>query len=162
MSSGQTPDRSPFNGPSDEEGMYLEPDTTMPQRDGEVRYVTGSGFWCQEEGVVKPLLPTLTGSALNDEIHRLIPQLTHFVVDETTYDEITRGTNGRVTMVTTWDSPTKNRIYRQDLISRVSNHISEVISIQNDLSGSLVEILSESIVRDVDYRVSAIIRTRTT
>lgn len=49
-----TPDRHP--GPIDEdEGIYLEAQAVVPSVNGEMRYVTGSGFRFLEEGALRSL-----------------------------------------------------------------------------------------------------------
>lgn len=70
---GRTPDRTP--GISQEEGIVLEPSSTPPSVNGELRYVSGQGFKFFEEGVEK----SLTGTGLSENDHRAIRQLIHFI-----------------------------------------------------------------------------------
>jgi len=55
----------------------MEPGAVAPTVNGELRYVTGSGFRFYEEGVEKGL----TGSGISEAQHRVLRQLIHFIED---------------------------------------------------------------------------------
>lgn len=97
------------------------------------------------------------GSGLTEEQHRLLPQSTHWI-DQDSYDEVTRS-GGKTTQVVTWESSSKVRKIREELITRVNGHISQLVTKNYDGSGALHETLTEVFTRTSD-RVVSIARTR--
>ena len=71
----RTPDR--FPGVRRGEGVILDVNSTAPSENGEVRYLTGSGFRFYEEGVEKGL----SGTGITEAQHRVLRQLIHFIDD---------------------------------------------------------------------------------
>jgi hypothetical protein len=69
----RTPDR--FPGTREDEGVVLEPGAVAPTVNGEIRYVTGSGFRFYEEGGEVGL----SGSGLTPSQHEVVRQLIHFI-----------------------------------------------------------------------------------
>jgi len=70
----RTPDRFPGTREEDE-GVILEPGAVVPTTNGEIRYVTGSGFRFFEEGGEVGL----SGSGITDTQHQALRQLIHFI-----------------------------------------------------------------------------------
>lgn len=69
----RTPDR--FPGTREDEGVVLEPGAVAPTANGEIRYVTGSGFRFFEEGGEVGL----SGSGITTSDHEELRQLIHFI-----------------------------------------------------------------------------------
>jgi hypothetical protein len=69
----RTPDRCP--GTREDEGVVLEPGAVSPTANGEIRYVTGSGFRFFEEGGEVGL----SGSGITTSDHEELRQLIHFI-----------------------------------------------------------------------------------
>jgi hypothetical protein len=97
------------------------------------------------------------GGGLTEEQHRLLPQSTHWI-DQNSYDEVTRS-GGKVTSVVTWESPSKVRKIREELITRISGYVSQLVTLNYDGSGVLHETLTEVFTR-TSGRVVNIARTR--
>lgn len=103
-------------------------------------------------------LADLLAGGMSSETHRLLPQATHWL-DQTSYDEVTL-TSGKVTAITTWESPSKVRKIREELITRTGDLVTQLVTKSYDGVGSLVETLTEVFTRSGSQIVS-IARTRT-
>ena len=97
------------------------------------------------------------GGGMTEEQHRLLPQSTHWI-DQNSYDEITRS-RGKVTLVVTWESPLRLRKIREETITRTSGHVSQLVTKNYNGSGVLHETLTEVFTR-TGSRVTSIARTR--
>jgi len=69
-----TPDRAPGQR-EEEDGLLLVPGAVTPSNNGEIFYVTGTGFQFREEGVTK----TLTGTGISEAQHKALRNLIHFI-----------------------------------------------------------------------------------
>lgn len=109
-----TPDRHP--GVLDEdEAIQLEPQAVAPTANGELRYVTGTGFRFFEEGVEKGL----SGSGLTESQHKVLLNLIHFI-DEGPAEGFTTGATKTV-LGTVF--PTQILWKRSDATSLVAQNI---------------------------------------
>lgn len=77
----RTPDR--FPGTREEEAVQFIPGAATPQTDGEVRYVTGTGFQFLDEGVLKRLY--------SDEQHAALRQLIHLADNDGPFEGFASG-----------------------------------------------------------------------
>jgi hypothetical protein len=94
------------------------------------------------------------GGGLTANSHKALDQLVHNI-SETCYVEINR-TNNKINSVIYWDSISKLKKIREELITYSSNFISEVVTKQYDSSGSLSETLTDTYNRDVNNFVTSI------
>jgi hypothetical protein len=102
-------------------------------------------------------LSDLLAGGMTEEQHRLLPQSTHWL-DQDSYDEVTRS-GGKTTQVVTWESSSKVRKIREALVTRVDGHISQLVTKSYDISGVLHETLTEVFTR-TSGRLVSIERTR--
>lgn len=102
-------------------------------------------------------LSDLLAGGFSEEQHRLLPSSNHWI-DQNSYDEITRS-GGKISQIVTWDSPSKTRKIREEVITRTSGLISQVVTSNYDGLGVLHETLTEVITR-TSGRVVNIARTR--
>lgn len=151
---GTTPDRRP--GPLTEDTeIRLMPNVDGPTQAGAFNF-DGTSFQMRDAaGVFDPR----HGSGITEEQHQHLDTLTHWI-DQTSYDEVTR-TGGKVTSIVTWDSIAKNYKIREEIISRVSGKVSQVVTHQYDrITGDLKETLTETYVRS-NGKVVNIVRNST-
>jgi hypothetical protein len=95
---------------------------------------------------------------LTETRHQDLDTITHWI-DENSYDEIVR-TGGKVTSIVVWNSVLKTIKIREELITRVSGKVSQIVTNQYDRStGVLKETLTEIYTRTGD-KVTSIARTR--
>jgi hypothetical protein len=145
---GIQPDRHP--GPSIEEELRLEEDTTDPTVPGALRYVSGSLRFHDAVGVFNPR----TGSGgITEEQHEILDTLIHELA-ETSYLEITRS-SGRVSSVIVWTDDTKTKKVREVTITRSSGRVSSVVEKHYDATGTLKQTLTHTIAR-TGIRVSTV------
>ena len=141
-----TPDRHP--GVSDDEGVNLEP-ASAPVANGQVRYVAGVGFRFFEEGVETGL----TGTGLSEAQHEALDTITHDI-SETCYLELTRNTQGRVTVVSYWDSPAKTKKVRETVLTRNgAGRVTQDATTQYDAAGVVKMVLTTVFTRNGAGRV---------
>lgn len=118
-----TPDRAPGQREEDE-GLKLIPGPVTPTADGEMFYVTGSGFQFREEGVTK----SLTGTGISEAQHKALRNLIHFISDGPAdgfltgaYKETLPSANPFPTSLTWWTSVAKTAKIVERLITYNSN-----------------------------------------
>lgn len=129
-------------------------DPSLPAEEGQIRFVN-TDIKAFVGGVVVSLI---SGSGITEAQHQNLDTLNHWV-DENSYDELTR-TGGKVTHVIVWDSPSKNVMIREELITRVSGKVSQLVAKQYDRgTGLLKETMTEVYTR-TGGKVTAITRTR--
>lgn len=105
----RTPDR--FPGEREDEGILLDNGALVPTVNGEIRYVTGTGFRFYEEGVVKGL----TGTGISEAQHKTLRQLIHLTEEggpwegfaSGAYQEILPAADPFPTSVIWWTSAAK-------------------------------------------------------
>ena len=146
-----TPDRHP--GPNIEVNEYqLVENSDSPSVPGALNYDGTSFRFYDSAGIFNPRYATL-----DVEAHRLLPQLTHWI-DASTYDEILREF-GKVASITTWNSISKTRKIREELVTRASGKVSQLVAIQYDELGVEKERLTEIYTR-TNGKISSITRVR--
>lgn len=152
---GQTPDR--FPGEREDEGILLEPSAVTPAVNGELRYVTSVGFRFFEEGVEVGL----SGSGITEGQHEILDTLVHDI-SETSYLELTRNTQGRVTAVTYWDSPAKTLKVRESILTRnTQGRVTQDVTTQYDGVGAVKMVLTTVFTRNGAGRVVSAALTET-
>jgi len=105
----RTPDY--FPGEREEESLLLISGSESPAKNGEITYVSGSGFQFYEEGVVRTLSSS-SGISFND--HQTLRQLIHFIDDGPAfgftngcYKETLPTADPFPTLEIWWESPAK-------------------------------------------------------
>lgn len=105
----RTPDY--FPGDREEEGLLFISGTLSPSKNGEVRYVSGSGFQFYEEGVIRTLS---SSSGISSSDHQTLRQLIHFIDDGPAfgfpngcYKEVLPAGDPFPTLEIWWESPAK-------------------------------------------------------
>lgn len=136
----KTPDDYP--GKRIEDSILIVSGTATATENGEILYVSGSGFQFFEEGVVKTLAPA-GGSALTEAQHEALFTLTHQIVSST-YDVVTYA-NNKIDNFTTWADSSQTRKVREEQVSYSGNFVSQVISIQYNSLGVIQNVVTESI-----------------
>lgn len=106
-------------------------------------------------GVVK--VSELVGGGLTPSTHRQLDQLVHNIA-ETCYVEINKS-GGKTNSIIYWDSISKLKKIREELISYSGNFISQNIIKQYNSSGILVETFTESYTRDNNSFITSITST---
>lgn len=91
MTDPYTPDR--FPGEREDEGLKLDVGSIAPTTNGEVRYVTGSGFRFYEEGVEVGL----AGSGVTEAQHKALRQLIHLADGGGPYEGFASGAYREIT-----------------------------------------------------------------
>jgi hypothetical protein len=133
--------------------MTGEP-TPLPAEEGQIRFVD-TDIKAFVGGAVVSLI---SGSGITEAQHQNLDTLDHWV-DENSYDELTR-TGGKVTHIVVWDSPSKLIMIREELITRVSGKVSQLVAKQYDRgTGLLKETMTEVYTR-TGGKVTSITRTR--
>ena len=151
---GTTPDRRPGPLVEDEE-IQLGPNSTAPTQVGAFNY-NGTSF--QLRDAVGIFDPRSGGSGITEAQHQDLDTLNHWV-DQTSYDEIGR-TDAKVTSITVWNNSSKTLKIREELITRLSGKVSEIVTKQYDRNtGVLKETLTEVFSRACG-KVTNITRTR--
>ena len=155
----RTPDD--FPGERVDESLWIIPSSSLPAVDGEIFYLSGSGFQFHEEGVIKMLGAAFSGSGITEAQHEALNTLNHDLTHNT-YDEVIRTSCHKVTQVTSWDSPSKIRKVRDIVYNRASfsSSVMQVVSTQYDNSGVEMYHVSETITRNTLGRVKSIVRNR--
>jgi len=152
---GVTPDRHP--GPREEEKVTLTSDEGQVVSGPGDMVFDGSSFVFQD--YIGPFNPRNAGTGITEPEHELLDTLTH-QVDETSYDEIIRGTCGRVTNITVWTSVAKLKKVRETQISRVNGKVSQVVDIQYDAAGVEKMRATEVLTRGFGGRIVSVTRTK--
>lgn len=146
---GQTPDRKPGVLQVDDEGVDFDPAGAIaPVSNGQMRYVGGQGFRFFEEGVAVGL----SGSGLTPATHETTDSLIHDLA-ETSYAEVVRATDGRVTSYTVYTDVTKVTKVRETILARdASRRVTSITTKQYNGAGAQVQQLVETLTRDSQGR----------
>ena len=101
------------------------------------------------------------GGGITPTQHEALRTLTHEIV-ENSWDEITRDINRRIIQVTTWTSQSLPRFKIRDtfLTRGAGNRVSQVLTIQYDVTGAEVYRITEDLSRNVNHLIVAVTRTR--
>lgn len=99
-------------------------------------------------------LADLDSAIVTEADHENLDTLVH-ALSETSYTEVTRDGNGRVTDVIVWTSPAKTTKIRETTLTRTSDRVSQVVSKQYNGSGALLQTLTEGITRDGQGRYAS-------
>ena len=102
-----------------------------------------------------------SGVGLDAYEHAELDQLVHNIAEDS-FDKITRGPCDKVSNITTWDSIAMNTKIREESISRdnITKKVSSITTKQFDVSGLLVEQITEQYTRDSRGRIVSITRTQ--
>lgn len=152
---GITPDRHP--GPREEEKVTLTSDEGWTADNLGDMVFDGNSFSFRD--YIGPFNPRNAGTGITEPEHELLDTLVH-QIDETSYDEITRGTCGRITNITVWTSAAKIKKVRETQITRISGKVSQVIDIQYDATGIEKMRTTEVLTRGFGGRIVSVTRTK--
>lgn len=146
----RTPDE--FPGERIDESVLFISGTFVPAQNGEMAYVSGSGFKFYEEGVVKSLggLSIFEHENLNSLAHD--PALNSF--DDILYDNV-----GLLTM-SIWTDSTRTQLLQHYNVVRLPNRLVQSVTSSAYFSGSLNARLIETVTYDSRKRITSITRSR--
>lgn len=139
-----TPDR--FPGDREEDQLTLSEDTVDPTEAGALRYVSGSFRFRDGAGVFDPR----AGSGITENGHRLLNQLTHWVV-ESGYIRRTKVSGKTSTVIAYSDAGLTKKIREMEITSRTgAGKVNAIVLKQYDdaVSPVVVETLTITILRD--------------
>lgn len=145
-------DRHP--GAREEDELFLKPGADAPSQNGEMTYVSGTGFRFYEEGTEKGL----TGTGMSEAQHKSLDTLLH-ALSEDCYEEVTWSSN-KVTNVIYWDSASKITKIREVALTRSAGKVSQIDLIQYNASG-VENVRMTGVVARSSGRVSSITWTET-
>lgn len=149
---GQTPDR--FPGRREDECLLLDSGSIHPTETGEIRYVQNLGFRFLEEGVEKGL----TGSGLSEADHEALSTLVH-EIDATSFDEVLYSGSNNPASYIVWTDSSKTQKIREELYTYSSSRVTQVVTKQYDLTGSLKMTMTENYTYSGN-KVSTVTRTK--
>lgn len=152
----RTPDY--FPGEREEESILFLSGTDLPTRDGQIVYLSGSGFIFREEGVSKTLSSSI---GITSSDHKDLNQLVHLAEGGGPFGSFTAsirdvGPKGFPTATIWWTDTTRTKKIVQKLITYNSNKTASTIQWQsfNADGVSVNESYTDSILYDGVYETT--------
>lgn len=103
--------------------------------------------------------PRSGGSGITEEQHEALDTLVH-EIDETSYEEYTY-TGSDITNVTVWTSVAKTMKIREEQYTYSSHRVTQVVTIQYDVSGGTKMTMTEQYTYGSGNKISSVTRTKT-
>ena len=158
----RTPDS--FPGTRIEESLILEATSSLPEVEGEMRYISGTGEFQFKDslGVFNPRTSgSVSGSGISEAQHETLDTLVHSV-EENSYEEVIYfGTPARISNVITWTDVGKSTKIREQTYTYSGIRVFEIIESQFDALGDILYAVTESIsYMGQTNRITSVSRTR--
>lgn len=136
----QTPDRRPGALIEDDEIILKDNTSGDPTEVGAIRQVGGVFRMKDAMGVFDP---RSGGGGITEAQHEVLDTLVHDI-DETSYDEVTYGSGGRVVSYVVWETAAKLKKIREEQYTYVSGKVSQVVTFQYDGAGVVKMTMTEA------------------